>query len=77
MVKLQKERSQIQTRHKNAEENCGSDFLNLALAKGYLTKRLGNDATRCYITRHESEILEHFELVVNTISMKEVVQQQL
>ena len=29
------------------------------------------------ITRHEPEILEHFELVVNTVSMEEAVQQQL
>ena len=47
------------------------------VAKGYLTKLLGNDAVRSYITRHEPEILEHFELVVNTVSMEEAVQQQL
>ena len=45
--------------------------------KGYLTKLLGNDAVKSYITRHEPEILEHFELVVNTVSMEEAVQQQL
>jgi hypothetical protein len=38
---------------------------------------LGNDAVKSYITRHEPEILEHFELVVNTVSMEEAVQQQL
>ena len=43
----------------------------------YLTKLLGNDAVKSYITRHEPEILEHFELVVNTVSMEEAVQQQL
>ncbi len=47
------------------------------MAKGYLTKLLGNDAVKSYITRHEPEILEHFELVVNTVSMEEAVQQQL
>ena len=47
------------------------------VAKGYLTKLLGNDAVKSYITRHEPEILEHFELVVNTVSMEEAVQQQL
>jgi hypothetical protein len=29
------------------------------------------------ITKHEPEILEHFEMVVNTVSMEEAVQQQL
>ena len=52
-------------------------MLNLVVAKGYLTKLLGNDAVKSYITRHEPEILEQFELVVNTVSMEEAVQQQL
>jgi hypothetical protein len=30
-----------------------------------------------YIARHEPEILSHLELVVNTVSMEEAVQQQL
>ena len=69
--------SQVQTQYKDAEENYGSGLLNLVVAKGYLTKLLGNDAVKSYITRHEPEILEHFELVVNTVSMEEAVQQQL
>lgn len=77
IVKLEKEMSQVQTQYKDAEENYGSGLLNLVVAKGYLTKLLGNDAVKSYITRHEPEILEHFELVVNTVSMEEAVQQQL
>ena len=77
IVKLEKEMSQVQTQYKDAEENYGSDLLNLVVAKGYLTKLLGNEAVKSYITRHEPEILEHFELVVNTVSMEEAVQQQL
>lgn len=42
-----------------------------------MTKLLGNDAVKSYITRHELEILNHFELVVNTVSMEDAVQQQL
>lgn len=47
------------------------------VAQGYLTKLLGNDAVKSYITRHEPEILDYFEWVVNTVSMQEAVQQQL
>ena len=47
------------------------------VAKGYLTKLLANDAVKSYIGRHEPEILTHLELVVNTVSMEEAVQQQL
>ncbi|TLS19610.1 MAG: hypothetical protein FDZ72_02945 [Betaproteobacteria bacterium] len=77
IVKLEKQMSQVQTQYKDADENYGSDLLNLVVAKGYLTKLLGNDAVKSYFTRHESEILEHFELVVNVVSMEEAVQQQL
>jgi len=46
------------------------------LAKGYLAKLLGNEAVKTFIDRQEPEILEHFELVVNTVSMEEAVQQE-
>ena len=68
--------SQVQTQYKDAEQNYGSDLLNLVVAKGYLTKLVGNDAVKSFIFRHEPEILEQFELVVNTVSMEEAVQQQ-
>lgn len=77
IVKLEKEMCQVQTHYKDAEENYGSDLLNLLVVKGYLTKLLGNDALKRYITRHEPEILEHFQLVVNTVGIEEAVQQQL
>ena len=76
IVKLEKEMSQVQTQYKDAEQNYGSDLLNLVVAKGYLTKLLSNEAVNSYIQRHEPEILEQFELVVNTVSMEEAVQQQ-
>jgi len=76
IVMLEKEMSQVQTQYKDAEQNYGSDLLNLVVAKGYLTKLVGNDAVKSFIFRHEPEILEQFELVVNTVSMEEAVQQQ-
>jgi hypothetical protein len=76
IVMLEKEMSQVQTQYKDAEQNYGSDLLNLVVAKGYLTKLVGNDAVKSFISRHEPEILEQFELVVNTVSMEEAVQQQ-
>lgn len=42
----------------------------------YLTKLLASGAVKSYIDRHEPEILTHLELVVNTVSMEEAVQQQ-
>ena len=74
--KLEKEMSQVQESYKDAEQNYGSDLLNLVVAKGYLSRLLANDAVKSYIGRHEPEILEHLELVVNTVSMEEAVQQR-
>ncbi len=74
--KLEKEMSQVQESYTQAEQNYGSDLLNLVVAKGYLTKLLANGAVKSYIGRHEPEILTHLELVVNTVSMEEAVQQQ-
>jgi Mn-containing catalase len=44
--------------------------------KGYFTKLLANPAVKSYIDRKETEILSHLELVANTVSMEEAVQQQ-
>jgi hypothetical protein len=68
--------SQVQSSYREAESTYGSDLLNLVVAKGYLTKLLANGAVKSYIGRHEPEILTHLELVVNTVSMEEAVQQQ-
>jgi ParB-like chromosome segregation protein Spo0J len=76
LVKLEKEMSQVQTQYKDAEQNYGSDLLNLMVAKGYLTKLLASDDVKSYILRHEPEILEQFELVANTVSMEEALHQQ-
>ncbi len=73
IVKLEKEMNQVQTKYKDAEANYGSDLLNLVVAKGYLSKLTKNQAVREYLSRHYSEVLDTFELVVNTVSMEQAV----
>ena len=73
LVKLEKEMNQVHDQYKEAESNYGSDLLNLMVAKGYLTKLLVNEAVKAYIDKHEPEMLGHFELVVNTVSMEEAL----
>ncbi len=67
LVKLAKEMSQVQATYKDAESNYGSELLNLAVA---------NAAIKSYIERKEPEVLSHLELVANTVSLEEAVQQQ-
>ena len=76
IVKLEKERNQVHTQYRDAESHYGSDLLNLVLAKGYLAKLLANEAVKTFVGSQQPEILEHFELVVNTVSMEEAVQQR-
>lgn len=75
IVKLEREMSQVQEKYKRAEESYGPELLNLVVAKGYLKKVLENDAVRAYVGRNAPEILEQFELVLNTVSMEEAVEQ--
>jgi hypothetical protein len=75
IIKLEKEMDQVHTHYKAAENHYGSDLLNLVLAKGYLNKLLANEAVKSFVNRQEPEILMHFEMVVNTVSMEEAVQQ--
>ena len=75
IVKLEREMSQVQEKYKHAEDNYGSELLNLVVAKGYLKKVLENEAVRAYVGRHAPEILEQFELVLNTVSMEEAIEQ--
>jgi len=76
IVKLEKEMNQVHTQYRDAESHYGSDLLNLVLAKGYLAKLLANEAVKTFVGSQQPEILEHFELVVNTVSMEEAVQRQ-
>jgi len=50
-------------------------LLNLVVAKGYLKKVMENEAVRSYVARHAAEIPEQFDLVLNTLSMEEAVEQ--
>jgi hypothetical protein len=76
IAKLEKEMSQVQTQYQDAEQHYGSDLLNLVVAKSFITKLLANDSVKHFIEGNNREILAHFELVINTISMEEAVQQQ-
>jgi hypothetical protein len=67
LVKLEKEMSQVEATYKEAENHFGSYLLNLVVA---------NAALISHIERKEPEILSHLDLVANTVSMGEAVQQQ-
>ena len=65
--------NQVQTKYKDAEANYGSDLLNLVVARGYLSKLISTPTVKNYLTQNHPDILDTFELVVNTVSMDEAV----
>ena len=77
IVKLEKEISQVLTQYSDAEQNHGSDLLNLLVARGCMTKLPSNEADNSYIPWHEPDMLAQFNLVVSTVSMEEAVQLQV
>jgi hypothetical protein len=50
------------------------ELFNLAVAKGYLTKLLANEAVKSYIACRQPETLTNLELLVSTVSMVEAIQ---
>ncbi len=76
IVRLEREMTQVQEKYKDAEKSYGSELLNLVVAKGYLTKLVANEAVRSWLQRNAPEILEQFDLVINTTSMEEAMEQQ-
>jgi shikimate 5-dehydrogenase len=60
----------------NSRERNSKIFNEIVENIRYLAKLLGNEAVKTFIERQEPEILMHFEMVVNTVSMEEAVQQQ-
>jgi len=75
IVRLEREMNQVQEKYRRTEETYGSELLNLVVAKGYLKKLMENVNVRDIVGRHAPEILEQFELVLNTVSMEEAVEQ--
>ena len=65
--------NQVQTKYKDAEANYGSDLLNLVVARGYISKLISTPTVKDYLTQNHPDILDTFELVVNTVSMDEAV----
>lgn len=66
MAKLEREMDKVQGQYQQAEQTYGADLLHLTVAKGYLTRLLGNEAVRRYLSQHQPEILSEFQALVDT-----------
>jgi hypothetical protein len=64
LAKLERKMDKVQGQYQQAEHTYGADLLHLTVAKGYLTKLLGNEAVRRYLGLHQAEIFREFQALV-------------
>jgi hypothetical protein len=69
MVKMEREMGNLQGQLRLVEKSYGQDVLLLVLARGYLVKLLENKSVARYIKQRRPEVLEQFEVIVETTSL--------
>lgn len=69
MAIMEREISNVENQFKLLEQSYGQDILNLVLARGYLTKLIGNEAVIRFLTQKHADFLNEFSNIVNTTSL--------
>lgn len=69
MAKMEREMGNLQGQLRLVEKSYGQDVLLLVLARGYLAKLLENKSVARYIRQRRPEVLEQFEVIVETTSL--------
>jgi ParB-like chromosome segregation protein Spo0J len=65
MALMERESGNLEREFKLAEQSYGTDHLDLVLAKGYLTKLLGNPRVTRYLNHNHQEILTEFQRIAD------------
>jgi len=63
MALMERESGNLEREFKIVEQSYGTDHLDLVLAKGYLTKLLGNARVVRYLAQRQQEILAEFQKI--------------
>jgi len=69
MGRMENEMGKLQRVYRLTEEHYGKNVMNLTLAKGYLTKLLGNARIVRYLAQHHAGILQEFQHIIETKSI--------
>lgn len=69
MSRMEREMANLQGQYKLVEETYADDVLHLVLARGYLAKLLENQSVARHIKQRRPEVLEQFEVIVQTTSL--------
>lgn len=73
MDRMENEMANLEREYQLVEENYGTGVLNLTLAKGYLTKLLGNAKVINYLVRQQPEIFSQFQRISEMESLDEIL----
>lgn len=63
VARLERELASLQMKTKAVDESLGVDTLHLTVAKGYLTKLLGNPRIVRWLAQHQSDFLSEFQAI--------------
>lgn len=69
MTRMENEMVNLEREYRLVEEGYNTDVLNLTLAKGYLTKLLGNARVVRYLAQNHAEILSQFQKIADIKSV--------
>ncbi|MEM6780768.1 MAG: plasmid partitioning protein RepB C-terminal domain-containing protein [Pseudomonadota bacterium] len=69
MTRMENEMANLEREYRLVEESYSTDVLNLTLAKGYLTKLLGNARVVRYLAQNHAEILSQFQKIADLKSI--------
>ncbi|MCB9985882.1 MAG: ParB N-terminal domain-containing protein [Micavibrio sp.] len=69
MTRMENEMVNLEREYRLVEESYSTDVLNLTLAKGYLTKLLGNARVVRYLAQNHAEILSQFQKIADIKSV--------
>jgi hypothetical protein len=69
MVRMENETSTLHREYQLIEENYGIDFLNLTVAKGYLSSLLSNAKIVRYLAQNHPEFLSQFQKITEMTSL--------
>jgi hypothetical protein len=71
MARMEQEMSLVQSRFRAIEASYNTDVLSLVVARGYVTKLMGNKAVASYLRRHHADLAEEFQTIVASTSLDE------
>lgn len=73
MDRMETEMANLEREYQLVEESYGKDVLNLTLAKGYLSKLLGNARVVNYLATQQPDIYSHFQRITALDSLDEAI----